>query len=73
MYIIEVRKNFLYLQLLAHIVFAGILYFWHLEGSLGLLFLLSIWFICSYVYLFIKEVQYAPDFHPYIILVLSSI
>lgn len=73
MYIIEVRKNFLYLQLFAHIVFAGILYFWHLESSLSLLFLLSIWFIGSYVYLFVKEIQYAPDFHPYIILILSSI
>ena len=73
MYIIKIRRNFLYLQLFAHIVFAGILYFWHLEGSLGWLFLLSVWFICSYAYLFIKEIQYAPDFHPYIILVLSSI
>lgn len=73
MYIVDVRRRFLYWQLSAHGLFAGLLYVCHLEGSLGLLFVLSVWFICSYAYLFIQEIQYAPDFHPYLILVLSSI
>lgn len=73
MKIYSLRRTFIVLQIL---VFALALFYEHLFASTHdytIIFLYSLWNAISYLWLFIVELKYAPDFHPYQILALITV
>ena len=72
MKIYSIRRTFIVLQTL---VFALSLLYEQLFASTHeytIIFLYSLWNVISYIWLFIVELKYAPDFHPYQILAIIT-
>ena len=72
MKIYSIRRTFIILQTL---VFALSLLYEQLFASTHeytIIFLYSLWNVISYIWLFIVELKYAPDFHPYQILAIIT-
>ena len=67
------RKWFITLQ--ACVILLALLFLQNNEASNNLLFVLlySLWNILSYAWLFVSEMKFAPDFHPFQVLTLASI
>lgn len=72
MNIYTLRKKFIVFQFIVFII--AIIYEYYLMESQDYAFILlySLWNSISYLWLFIMELKYAPDFHPYQILALIS-
>lgn len=68
--IFSIRKNFIISQLV--VLTIALLYEYTIGNSNNYTFILlySLWNGCSYIWLFIKEMKYSPDFHPFQILAL---
>ena len=71
--IYRIRFNFILAQAVVHILFAGALTLFNLKGSHNFLGIIAFWYVLSYIYIFYRELKTAPDFHPFLILLLSSV
>lgn len=66
------RKKFIFSQIF---IFALALFYDYIVGKSNdytIVLLYSLWNLCSYLWLFMMEMKFAPDFHPYQILALVS-
>lgn len=68
------RKNFIVSQLFFFIcAFIYALFVNNTKVPNAFILIYSVWNIISYLWIFFKEMKYAPDFHPYQFLLLSGI
>lgn len=73
MIIYHIRFFFILIQIFVHILFASALILFDLKGSYSLFGVIALWYMVSYLFIFYKELKEAPDFHPFLILLLASV
>lgn len=56
-----------------HVLLASALSLLNLKGSYTFFATIVGWYSVSYIYIFLKELREAPDFHPFLVLILASI